>query len=52
MADEKIRIDRVIKRDGLTLTEIQNKLDNQLTDNQRTAASDFLIINEKEKPFI
>jgi dephospho-CoA kinase len=45
-SDINIRIDRTIKRDGLTLEEIQNKLNNQMNDKERLSKSDFIIVND------
>ncbi|CAG0905573.1 unnamed protein product, partial [Darwinula stevensoni] len=40
VADENIRIERTIKRDGLTQIEVQNRINNQWTDSQRIEKSD------------
>jgi dephospho-CoA kinase len=44
--DEKIRIARIKNRDGFNETQIQNVLDNQMTDLQRESHADFIIRNE------
>lgn len=45
IADEDIRIDRVIKRNHLTKEQIKNRIKNQWTDGQRAEKSDFVIKN-------
>ncbi|WP_432669960.1 dephospho-CoA kinase [Flavobacterium sp. SM2513] len=41
----KIRLDRVAKRDSISEKEILNRINNQWTDEQRVAKSDFVINN-------
>jgi dephospho-CoA kinase len=45
VADENIRIQRSVERDGLTRQEIINRIKNQWTDKQRIERSDFVITN-------
>lgn len=49
IADTDIRINRVIARDNATFEEVQNKLNNQLSDKERVAKSDYVIINNEVK---
>ncbi|MDD2294271.1 MAG: dephospho-CoA kinase [Bacteroidales bacterium] len=39
----KIRIDRVMKRDGLTMDQVLERLDNQWSDEERSRYADFVI---------
>lgn len=48
IADEKIRIDRVAKRDQLNEDQIRSRMKNQWTDEQRIEKSDFIIENNKD----
>lgn len=45
IADEETRIERVIKRDGLTRKGVEDKLNMQTNDTVREELSDFLIFN-------
>ena len=45
IADEELRIKRVIERDGLSFDEVKKKLSNQLSDSERIKLSDFIIYN-------
>lgn len=47
VADEKIRIQRVVKRDGLEKEQIRQRMKNQWTDEQRIELSDFVIFNNE-----
>ncbi len=47
VADEEIRIQRVVKRDGLEPEQIRQRMKNQWTDEQRMEVSDYLIYNNK-----
>lgn len=44
-ADEIIRIERTIKRDNLTAIEVKNKINNQLSDDDKIKRSDYIIYN-------
>lgn len=48
IADEKIRIDRVAKRDQLNEDQIRDRMKSQWTDEQRIEKSDFIIENNKD----
>lgn len=45
VADEEIRINRVLKRDETTEAQIRQRMRNQWTDEQRIEKSDFIISN-------
>lgn len=47
-APESLRISRVKERDGLSETQIKQRMDKQLTDTERNARSDFEIINDEQ----
>jgi len=42
-APQSIRIQRVVKRDGLTQSQVLERINNQLTDTEMAAKSDFII---------
>ena len=48
VADLDIRIQRVLKRDGMSMDELQNKLNAQLPDQFKIDNSDFVITNNGE----
>ena len=45
VAPEEIRIKRVLDRDATTIEAVQQRIDNQWTDRQRIAKSNFIITN-------
>lgn len=45
VADEDIRVERVMKRDGFSEEQIRSRMRNQWTDEQRIEKSDFIIEN-------
>jgi dephospho-CoA kinase len=47
-APEKVRISRVMDRDGSNLNEVQKRINNQWTDEQKRALCDFEIINDDQ----
>jgi dephospho-CoA kinase len=42
----QVRIDRIMKRDKLTYPEVEARIKNQLTDEEREAKADFIIKND------
>ncbi|MCB0485961.1 MAG: dephospho-CoA kinase, partial [Flavobacteriaceae bacterium] len=40
-----LRFERVLKRDGTTIEQIQSRMNNQLSDDERLQHSDFVIEN-------
>ncbi|MCY7408724.1 MAG: dephospho-CoA kinase [Chitinophagales bacterium] len=51
-APEKIRIERIIKRDGITADEVQARLQNQMPEREKIAKADFIIVNDNEQLLI
>jgi dephospho-CoA kinase len=45
-APEQERIARVIKRDGLTMGQVRQRLLNQITDEARASVADDIIVND------
>tara|TARA_B110000285_G_scaffold136471_1_gene152844 strand:- start:2787 stop:3365 length:579 start_codon:yes stop_codon:yes gene_type:complete len=50
-ADEKLRIERVINRDGVKESDVRARINQQWSDDQKIALSDFVIKNN-EKEFL
>ena len=48
-ADEKIRLDRALKRKTIDLSQIKKRMILQLSDKQKINTSDFVIYNNKNK---
>ena len=46
IASENTRIDRVVERDKVSVSEVRYRMDNQLTDKERLEFSDFVIDND------
>lgn len=46
-ADEKTRVERIKKRDGLSTEEIKSRMNNQWPDDKKTALANFLISNKE-----
>ena len=49
-ADEAIRIERVIKRDGVTSEHVRARMAYQLSDNEKIERADFVIHSDDNKP--
>lgn len=47
-APKEIRIKRIIKRDNLTRAQIEERMNNQWTEEERLAKADFVIYNDEE----
>lgn len=47
VADETVRIDRVCRRDGATAQEVRNRINSQMSDNEKIKKSDFVIDNSE-----
>ncbi len=45
-APEKMRIERVMKRDGVTLEMVKRRISNQLPESEKVKVSDFVIVND------
>ncbi len=52
VAPINLRIKRVMKRDNLSLEQINSRLNSQLSDEQRVELSDFVIINDENQSLI
>ena len=52
IAPEKIRIDRTLKRGGITLKDIKARIKKQLTDEDRKQYADYIIENDGSKSLI
>ncbi len=48
-ADEKIRIDRVVRRDRVTKEEVRRRMSFQISETRKKALSDFIIENHSNK---
>ena len=48
-APEEIRIDRVMKRDGISADEVRSRMKNQITDEERSSRSNYVIYNDGKK---
>jgi len=48
-ADEKIRLDRAVKRKTIDLSQIKQRMALQLSDKEKINTSDFIIYNNKNK---
>jgi len=48
LAYEDVRIDRVLKRDNISVEEIRNKLNNQMSENEQESLSEFVIYNDSK----
>jgi len=45
-APEKIRIDRVMKRDGVTKADVLKRMKNQLAEENQLSKADYIIVND------
>ena len=52
MADERERIERVMKRDQLTATAIQQRMQNQMNDAEKQKLADFVVGNNDNQMII
>jgi len=49
LADEKIRIERVIRRDHLSAELVKQRINNQMPDSQKMKMADYIIENSNKK---
>lgn len=49
LADEKLRIDRVIRRDNISEALVKQRINNQMPDSQKIKIVDYIIENNNEK---
>lgn len=47
-----IRIERVCKRDGVSEDEVKKRIENQFSDEKKSALADWIICNDEEKSLI
>ena len=52
VADKEIKIARTIERDGLTREQIEARMQNQLSDQERKEYSDFIIDNSQDLTYL
>ncbi len=45
-ADEQLRIDRVIARDGLTVEAVKSRIEKQMPQSEKEALSNYVIVND------
>ena len=46
----ELKIDRVLKRDNITINEIQERISKQWSDEEKIPLADFVIVNDEVKP--
>lgn len=51
-APQSTRIGRVINRDDVTQAEVKSRMARQLTDEQKAAVSDYIVINDDQRALI
>jgi len=49
LADEKLRIDRVIRRDNISEALVKQRINNQMPDSQKIKIVDYILENNNEK---
>ena len=48
----ELKIDRVLKRDKITINEIQERISKQWSDEEKNPLADFVIVNDEAKPLL
>ncbi len=48
----ELKIDRVLKRDNITINEIQERISKQWSDEEKIPLADFVIVNDEVKPLL
>ena len=51
-AEEAIRIERVVKRDGITPEHVRARMSHQLSEEEKSARADFVIHSDDNKPLV
>lgn len=51
-APESIRIERVVKRDGVTEDQVKSRMDAQWSEEKKIPLADFIILNDGKNPLI
>ena len=47
-ASKQIRVARVMARDGVTESEVKSRIDRQMKDEEKTAVSDYIVVNDDQ----
>lgn len=48
----ELKIERVLKRDNITINEIQERISKQSSDGEKIPLADFVIVNDEVKPLL
>ncbi len=48
----ELKIDRVLKRDNITINEFQERISKQWSDEEKIPLADFVIVNDEVKPLL
>jgi dephospho-CoA kinase len=48
----ELKIERVLKRDNITINEIQERISKQWSDEEKIPLADFVIVNDEVKPLL
>lgn len=51
-APEELRIQRVMKRNGITREQVISRIKNQWTDEEKSKLADFIIANDEQQPLL
>ncbi len=52
VAPMNVRIERAMRRDGSTYEQILSRINNQWSDEDRSAVADYIVINDSETPLL
>lgn len=52
VAPEELRIERVMKRDNISLVEVQNRINNQWNDEKKMPLADYIISNDNKQALL
>lgn len=52
VALEEVRIDRVMKRDGITREEVIHRINKQMPEDEKRKLADFIIVNDGVEPLL
>ena len=52
VAPEELRIERVMKRDNISLLEVQNRINNQWNDEKKMPLADYIISNDNKRALL
>ena len=51
-APESVRIERVMKRDHISLDEVQKRINNQWNDDKKFPLADYIVSNDNQQPLL